>query len=254
MIFVVFLYGIIIGSFLNVCIYRIPAEKSIVRPASACGSCEKTLAWKDLIPIFSYLSLKGRCRYCNEKVSFRYPFVEFLTGILLVFLYVKYGLTYQFFKFSIMTIVLIVIALIDFDTTDVYTVTTIPFIILGIIFILVENIGIVTVFTEYIKNVAWGLSGGFLGALVIGAICYLTGGMGEGDIEIAALIGVFIGLKLTIFMILLSFIIGGLFGGILILSKKKSRTDYIAFGPSLAMGAYLAIILGMDFVSKYFIR
>lgn len=254
MAFIVFIYGIVIGSFLNVCIYRIPAEKSIVRPASACGSCERTLSWKDLVPILSYMFLKGKCRYCGEKVSMRYPLVEFLTGISLVVLYLRYGLSYSFFKFAILTIVLIVIALIDFDTTDVYSVTTIPFIVLVIVFILMENVGVSTGITEYIKNVFLGASGGIFGALVIGAICYFTGGMGEGDIEIAALIGLFIGFKLTIFMILLSFIIGGLFGGFLILSKKKSKSDYIAFGPSLAMAAYATIIFGTEFVSKYLLN
>ncbi|MFR5265589.1 prepilin peptidase [Clostridium sp.] len=254
MTFIVFIYGIVIGSFLNVCIYRIPAERSIVRPASSCGSCGTTLKWKDLIPIFSYLSLGGKCRYCKEKVSMRYPLVEFMTGALVTLLYLRYGLTYSFFKFSLLTIVLIVIALIDFDTTDVYSMTTIPFIFLMIVFILVENRGISVGLLEYIKNVIRGCSGGIVGTLVIGVICYLTGAMGEGDIEIATLIGLVIGFKLTIFMILASFIIGGIYGGALIISKKKSRNDYIAFGPSLAMAAYLSMIIGNNIISKYLLN
>ncbi|MGL5615360.1 MAG: prepilin peptidase [Sarcina sp.] len=253
MTFLVFLYGIVIGSFLNVCIYRIPAEKSIVRPPSACGNCNTTLKWKDLIPVVSYLSVAGKCRYCREKISLRYPLIEILTGVLITGLFFKYGLTYEFFKFAILVLVLIVIAFIDYDTTDVYSITTIPIIITGILLILLENLGISVTITEYIKNVALGLSGGLVAAAVIAFICYAIGGMGEGDIEIAAMIGVFIGLKMTIFFILLSFIIGGIYGVILIITKLKSKNDYIAFGPSLAMAAYVTILLGNEFISKNFL-
>ena len=251
MIFLVFIFAITIGSFLNVCIYRIPAEKSIVSPPSSCGSCNHELSWKDLCPILSYLFLGGKCRYCKAKVSLRYPFVEFMTGILICLLYLKFDLTYNFAKFSILTIFLIVIALIDFDTTDVYSVTTIPAIVIGGVFVLIENIGISNGAVDYFKNVFFGMLGAIICAVVIGAICYLTGAMGEGDIEIAALGGMFIGWQLSIFMILFSFIIGGVLGVTLILSKKKKKTDYIPFGPSIAIAIYLVLILGIEWINEF---
>lgn len=247
----IFLFAITIGSFLNVCIYRIPAEKSIISPPSSCGSCGHELSWKDLFPILSYVFLGGKCRYCKAKVSMRYPFVELLTGLLICTLYLKYGLGISFFKYSILTLFMIVIALIDFDTTDVYSVTTIPIIVIGILFVLFESyssgIGVI----DYIKNVGLGLLGGVICAVVIGLICYLTGAMGEGDIEIAVAGGIFIGWKLSIFMILFSFIIGGILGITLIALKKKKRTDYIAFGPSIAISIYLVSLVGLEFISEY---
>lgn len=251
MIFLVFIFAVTIGSFLNVCIYRIPAEKSIVNPPSSCGSCGRELSWMDLFPILSYLFLGGKCRYCKSKVSLRYPLVEFITGILICILYIKFGLTYKFFKYSVMTLFLIVIALIDFDTTDVYSIITYPILIIGAIFVLVESIGISSGVKGYLLNVFNGMLGAIICACVIGGICYFIGGMGEGDIEIAAIGGIFIGWELSIFMLLFSFIIGGILGVILILSKKKKKTDYIPFGPSIAIAIYLVILLGIEWIQEY---
>ncbi|MGL4656661.1 MAG: prepilin peptidase [Sarcina sp.] len=251
MMFLVFIFAITIGSFLNVCIYRIPAGKSIVNPPSSCGSCNHQLGWKDLFPIFSYLFLGGKCRYCGAKVSFRYPLVEFMTGILVTVVYLKFGLGYEFFKYALLVFFLIVIALIDFDTTDVYSVTTIPIIVIGTIFIFLESFNGAVGVSGFLKNFFIGMLGAIICAVVIGAICYFTGGMGEGDIEIAVLGGVFLGWQLSIFMILFSFIIGAINGGILILSKKKKRTDYMPFGPSIAISIYMVLILGIEFINEF---
>lgn len=240
---IVFIYGIVIGSFLNVCIYRIPNEESIVLPPSHCGKCNHRLGWLDLIPVLSYVCLKGRCRYCGEKISLRYPGVELLTGLLLVGIYFTYGLTFEFFKFAVLTLFLIVIALIDYDTTDVYSCVVYPGIALGVIFLILEKILYSGSLVNYIGAVAIGL-------VIIGGIYLLTGGFGAGDIEIAVLCGVFLGWKLEIYFILLSFIIGGAIGVTLILLKKKSKTDYMPLGPSLAIGAYVALIMGEAMVMR----
>lgn len=237
MIFIVFLYGIVFGSFLNVCIYRIPNEQSIVNPPSHCGSCEHRLGCKDLIPILSYVFLKGRCRYCGEKISLRYPGVELLTGLLLVGIYLRYGLLFDFFKYSIFTLFLIVIALIDYDTTDVYSCVVYPGIAIGVVFAILEK-------AMYSVSMGNYIIGAITGFVIIGGIYLLTGGFGAGDIEIAVLCGVFLGWKLEIYFILLSFIIGGAIGITLILLKKKSKTDYMPLGPSLAIGAYVVLIMG----------
>ena len=251
MLFFVFVFAVTIGSFLNVCIYRIPAEKSIVNPPSSCGSCNHQLGWKDLFPIFSYLFLGGKCRYCGAKVSFRYPFIEFMTGVLVTIVYLKFGMGYEFLKYAILVLFLIVIAMIDYDTTDVYSVTTMPVIVIGTIFVLLESFNGSLGFTDSIKKFFIGILGAIICAVVIGAICYFTGGMGEGDIEIAVLGGVFLGWQLSIFMILFSFIIGAVIGGLLILTKKKKRTDYMPFGPSIAISIYVVLILGMEFIERF---
>jgi leader peptidase (prepilin peptidase)/N-methyltransferase len=237
MVFIVFLYGIVIGSFLNVCIYRIPNNESLISPPSHCGNCNTRLKWKDLIPIGSYLWLKGGCRYCHSKISMRYPLVEGLTGILLVGVYLRYGMAVNFFKYSLLTIFLIVIALIDYDTTDVYSSVVYSGMVVGIIFIIIEA----TIYSHSISNY---VIGGLIGLGVIGLIYLLTGGMGIGDIEIAVLIGLFLGWKLEIYFLLISFIIGGAIAVTLIALKKKSKNEYIPLGPSLAIGAYIVLIIG----------
>lgn len=234
---IIFIYGVVIGSFLNVCIYRIPNEESIVLPPSHCGSCNHRLGWLDLVPVLSYTFLKGKCRYCNEKISLRYPGVEVLTGLLLVGIYFRYGLTFEFFKYGVLTLFLIVIALIDYDTTDVYSCVVYPGIALGIIFAILERVLYSAGFGNYII-------GAIIGLVIIGGIYLLTGGFGAGDIEIAVLCGVFLGWKLQIYFILISFIIGGFIGITLIAIKKKSKTDYMPLGPSLAIGAYIAFFMG----------
>lgn len=234
---IIFIYGIVIGSFLNVCIYRIPNEESIVLPSSHCGSCNHRLGWLDLVPVLSYICLRGKCRYCGQKISLRYPMVEVLTGFLLVGIYFRYGLTFHFFKYGILTLFLIVIALIDYDTTDVYSCVVYPGIAVGIIFAILERV----IYSGSLGNYIIGAAIGFV---IIGGIYILTGGFGAGDIEIAVLCGVFLGWKLEIYFILIAFIIGGAIGITLILMKKKSKTDYMPLGPSLAMGAYIALIIG----------
>lgn len=240
---VIFIYGIIIGSFLNVCIYRIPNEESIVVPPSHCGSCNHRLGWLDLVPVLSYVFIGGKCRYCGEKISLRYPGVELLTGALLIGIYLSYGLSFEFFKYAVLTLFLIVIALIDYDTTDVYSCVVYPGIAMGIIFAILERVLYSSGFGNYII-------GAIIGLVIIGGIYLLTGGFGAGDVEIAVLCGVFLGWKLQIYFILVSFIIGGAIGVVLILLKKKSKTDYMPLGPSLAMGAYLVLIIGETMIMK----
>ncbi|MEG1255832.1 prepilin peptidase [Clostridium sp.] len=244
MILIVFLYGIIIGSFLNVCIYRIPNNKSLISPPSHCGSCNTRLSWIDLIPIGSYLFLKGKCRYCGNKISKRYPLVEGLTGLLLVGVYIRYGITLSFFKYSALVLFLIVIALIDYDTSDVYSSVVYMGMAIGIIFVIAEK-------AMYSHNISNYFIGALIGLVVIGAIYYFTGGMGAGDIEIAVLCGLFLGWKLEIYFILISFIVGGAVAIAVMLLKKKTKDEYMPLGPSLAIGAYIVLIIGEEYILRF---
>lgn len=241
--FFVFIVGTVIGSFLNVCIYRIPNEKSIAFPPSHCTNCNNEIKWYDLIPVISYLMLKGKCRFCKEKVSVRYPIIELITGVIFMTLYIEYGVGFTFGKYALFSCFLIVIGMIDFDTTDVYLKTTLPGIICGIVFIIVGwklGLGFITY-----------LFGGLLGGGLISLIIILTGGMGWGDAEICLLCGIFLGLKLTAVMLFISFVLGGLIGILLIVTKKKSRKDYIPFGPYIAIAAVGVMYFGEKLASWY---
>lgn len=242
--YISFILGVIIGSFLNVCIYRIPKEESIAYPPSHCTSCKNVIKGYDLIPIFSYMFLKGKCRSCGEKVSIRYPVIELLTGMLFLIIYIKYGLSLDFAKYAIFISILIVIGMIDYDTTDVYFVTTLSGIIAAVIFL-----GIYMYNGIPVKSFIYG---GLLGGGLLFLISIVTkGGMGLGDAEIGLICGLFLGLKLTTVMLFLSFIIGSLIGLLLILMGKKTRKDYIPFGPFIVIAAIITVFVGEKIFLAY---
>lgn len=241
----IFLLGSIIGSFLNVCVYRIPAEKSISFPPSCCGSCNIRLKAKDLVPIFSYLFLKGKCRYCDEKVSKQYPIIEVVTGLLFMFIFIKFGYTLDSIKFMVLTALLIVIGIIDFKTEYIYTSTIISGIICGIIFITIEY------FIGYTISPVNYLLGALTASLILALIVFLTGAMGWGDVELIFLIGLFLGIKLNLFNVFLSIVIGGLVALVLMATKKKSGKDSMAFGPYIAISTYIVILFGNDILNWY---
>lgn len=241
---IIFIFGTIIGSFLNVCIYRIPKEESILYPPSHCINCKNKLKLYDLIPILSYLLLKGRCRYCREKVSVRYPIIQFLTGTLYMLVYIKYGVTLNAIKYIIMVSILIVIGMIDLDTTNVYFKTTLTGFGSAITFLaLYAYMGL-----SVMNYIYGGLIGGGTLALII---LITKGGMGWGDAEICFVCGLFLGFKLTLLMLFLSFVIGSVIGLALIASKRKTRRDYVAFGPFIVIASIITILWGQGIISCY---
>lgn len=240
----VFILGLVFGSFFNVCIYRIPRGESIAFPPSHCTNCNNRLKFYDMVPVLSYIFLRGKCRYCKEKISLKYPIIELLTGVSFFLIYLRYGISFEFFKYTVLTGFMIVIGFIDFYTTDVYTSSIIAGMIFGGIFI------IISIFLGY--NFMDCIYGALLGFAIIGLIILISkGGMGVGDAEIAGLIGIFLGLKLTITALFLAIIIGGLTGLILVMLKKKSMKEYFAFGPFLSIGAYIAILYGNEIANWY---
>lgn len=241
--FVIFILGIVIGSFLNVCIYRIPKGESIAYPPSHCTNCNNVIKWYDLIPVISYVFLKGKCRFCKEKVSVRYPIIELITGVIFMTLYIEYGIGFTFGKYALFSCFLIVIGMIDFDTTDVYLKTTLPGIICGAVFLIIGWKLNLEVYTY--------LFGALLGGGLISLIILLTGGMGWGDAEICFLCGMFLGLRLTAVMLFVAFVLGGVIGILLIVTKKKSRKDYIPFGPYIAIASTVVMYFGEKLISWY---
>lgn len=240
----ILLLGLVIGSFLNVCIFRIPREESIAFPGSHCMKCGYELKWYDLVPVVSYIILHGKCRKCGDKISLQYPIIEIANGLMYIALYYKYGLSLDCIKYMILCSLMIVIGVIDFKTKYVYIQTTIFGVTAGIIFII----------CDWVINKSLPLDnilGGLLGFVFIWLIVVITRGMGEGDIEISLVGGLFLGLKGTIFMLFSAIILGGIVSGIILLLKLKDRKAEIAFGPYLGIGAIISVFFGTQIINLY---
>lgn len=242
---IIFSFGAIIGSFLNVCIFRIPKEESIVFPPSHCGNCNTKLKGKDLIPIISFLSLKGKCRYCDKKVSIQYPIIEAITGVLFVIVYIKFGLTLEFFKFISLVAILLVIGIIDYKTQYVYSSVIITGIIFGIIFLAISLINGEKV---DLINVALGAC---IPALILATIVWATNAMGWGDVEIIFMIGIFLGIKLNLLNLFISIVIGGVYAIYLMIFKKRDGKEAIAFGPYIAISTFITFMFGNQILEWY---
>lgn len=238
-----FIFGLLIGSFLNVCIYRIPKGESIAYPPSHCTSCGARLKFLDLFPVLSYVFLGGKCRYCGEKISSRYAIMEAFTALMFLGVFLKFGFTLDTIKYMILVSFFIVIGMIDLDTTDVYSVTTYS----------VIGIGVVLTAVYYFMGISINpyLFGALLGGGLIALIILLTHGMGWGDFEICLASGLYLGLYNSIVMLLASFIFGGVIGVILIITKRKTRKDYIPFGPYIVLGTFLAMLYGDKIILWY---
>ncbi len=242
--FLVIIVGLCIGSFLNVCIYRIAKEESIAFPPSHCTSCGYELKPKDLVPILSYIFIKGKCRSCKEKISIKYPIIEALNAVVYSLIYFKYGISFQLLIMCIFASLLIVIAVIDFDTKYVFSSTIYFGLIIAGIYIVLTGI--------YTKCIPWdNLMGGAIGYVFIWLIVKLTGGMGDGDIDIALLCGLFLGIKGVVVTLFLSIVIGGIVGAIMLALKLNTAKSEIAFGPYLALGGIISIIWVNELIEVY---
>jgi len=243
----IFVLGLIVGSFSNVCIYRIPRNESIIYPASHCPKCRSNISPIDNIPILSYILLKGRCRNCKSKIPIQYPVVEFLTGFIYLIIYLTYGLSIQTLIYIILSSALIIIAFIDLNEQIVPDVISLPGIVIGFI---------ISFFVPYISviNSALGVvvGGGII--LIIGlggSVIFKKEAMGGGDVKLAAMIGAFLGWRYIIISLFLGFFLGALAGIILILSKIKSREDVIPFGPFIVLGSLITLLWGEKIISWY---
>ena len=245
----IFVFGIIIGSFLNVCIYRIPRGESIAFPPSHCTHCSHPLAWYDLIPVLSYLSLRGKCRYCGGAISPQYPIIELLNGILYLFIYHYFGVSLEFAFYCFMASILIIISLIDFYEQ------IIPDGLILLIFVSTVLYKAAAYFL-YGNPIAFrdGIFGFLSGGLLLLIIALVSkGAMGGGDIKLIAVLGLILGLKKAILNILLSFIIGAVFSLYLLLSGKKGRKDAIPFGPFINTSFIITLFYG-DMIINWYIQ
>ena len=239
---IIFIYGLFIGSFLNVCIYRIPEGKSVVSPPSSCGNCGHRLSFLDMIPVLNYFIYKGKCRYCGASFSIQYPLIELLNGILYLLIFINYGLSLYFVLYAGIASLLIVISIIDLNTK------TIPdgLNLFGGIFTVL--LGIYLFRGDYLYHF-YGFLFGFLLFLLIAVV---TNAMGGGDIKLMGVLGILFGLEGIIFTTVISFIYGAIISSGLIISGKASRKDFIPFGPFISLAALTYILVGDIILELYF--
>lgn len=247
MIAILAIFGLILGSFYNVCIYRISKKESIVFPPSHCPKCNHPLSPRDLIPVLSYILLKGRCRYCKDKISIRYPLVEIITALTMVLFYFKYGFTGSLLAYSILGSILIIISFIDIDKQIIPDVLVVIGIVVGLF---ASMLG----FTVRLMDALLGLllGGGIL--LIIGLASLLIlkkEGMGGGDIKLMGMIGLFLGWKKTLLALVISIYLGGIISLFLILSKKKQLGQAIPFGPFISLGSLISLVWDVPILSWY---
>ena len=244
----IFIFGLCIGSFLNVCIYRLPASKSIVHPRSMCSNCGTLIASYDNIPILSYLWLKGRCRHCRTKISLRYPMVELLGGLFALGTYLKFGLTIEALIYYLFFAALIVVTFIDLDHRIIPDVITLP----GIPICFAAGFALPTI--TYKDALLGILIGG--GSLYVIAWAYdritKKEGMGGGDIKLLAMIGAIVGWQGVLFTIFVASLVGTLAGLAVMLQSRKGLKLAVPFGPFLSIGSITYIIFGTPLIDWYF--
>lgn len=253
------LLGTAMGSFLNVCIDRLPADRSLLSPPSHCDACQHPLSSADLIPVFSYLWLRGRCRYCQASIPQRHLWVELGSGLLFAFTYWHYGLSFEFIIAAFYGSLFIVLGVIDLELRLILNKVVYPAAVVALVIdIFTTRSGILDVFLPQ-PAVITGLIGGANG-LIAGAIGFVfllvpaflyPEGMGWGDVKLAGLIGLVTGLPLVFVALFLAIIPGGVVAGALLLLKVKKRKDAIPFGPFLALATIITLFWGNDILNWY---
>lgn len=240
------LLGLVIGSFLNVCIHRLPQRKSIVSPPSSCPHCGYVLRWYHNMPVLSYVALRGRCRSCKARISIRYPIVELVTMAVFVVHYLLLGLDIMLVPRLLFACALIVLFAIDLEHHLLLDVITLPGIAVGLAFSLMLPPGIVSA---------------VIGVLVGGGVLWLIGeayyryareeGMGGGDVKMLAMIGAFLGWKLAVLTLVFSSLAGSIVGLIVIASRRGGMKYALPYGTFLAIGALVASLFGDSIVAWY---
>ncbi|MEK5039100.1 prepilin peptidase [Sporosarcina sp. FSL K6-3457] len=237
-----FIYGIVFGSFFNVVGLRVPKKESIVSPPSHCTTCDRKLGALDLVPVFSYLFLKGKCRGCGSKISPIYPFMEFVTGVLFALSFYTFGLSAELIVAILFMSLLVIITVSDIAYMLIPNKVLLPFaiVLLGArLFIPLEP---------------WwnSLVGAIVGFGVLYVIAVVSkGGMGGGDIKLFFVIGLVLGTVQTLLTLFVAAVIGTVVGAILLKRSGKGRKTPIPFGPSIAIAAVISYFWGADIVAWY---
>lgn len=242
---VIFLYGIVIGSFLNVCILRVPLKESIAKERSHCMSCGGQLKWYDLVPLFSYLFLGGKCRYCKAKISIQYPLVEAINGLGYMFIFFINGINIASILYSLCFSALLVLAVVDWRTYEIPIGVNIFIGILGIVRLILILLEIED------GNVIEMLIGAVsvAGFLLIIRVASQGKAMGGGDVKLMAAAGLLIGVK----EIILALVIGCIVGSIIHIARMKISGEgrVLAMGPYLAIGIFISMLFGKPLINWY---
>ena len=232
---VIGLFGLALGSFLNVVIARVPAGRSLVHPPSTCPGCSAPLTWYDNIPVLSFVLLRGRCRSCGMHISWRYPIVETITAVVLVVAYAAFGPSADFLVGCVLLPALVALTAIDLDHQMIPDAITLPGILIGLVINLAS------------RRLSWldSLIGILLGGgLFLVIILVSRGGMGGGDLKLGAMLGAFLGWKALIVALFVAIVLGGAIGAVLLATGRRGRKDPIPFGPFLAAGGAMALFWG----------
>ncbi|MGE5327947.1 MAG: prepilin peptidase [Deltaproteobacteria bacterium] len=275
----VFIFGTVFGSMINVLVYRLPIEEDVVVKPSHCVNCNNKIKPYDLIPILSYIILGGKCRYCGEKISIRYPLIEFLTGIIFVGIFYRFGWNMSpnlmtlvlsdtiFNLFAVLTLAVIFLAVffIDLKHYIIPNELIIAGLITGVIFAALKTLKFMMIGSKIVTPISFnpsfladaglGLLTGFIAFLLIvliGEWLMHAEVMGMGDVKLMAVVGLFLGVKLTVLSMFLAFIIGSVISIFLLATKIKGRKDMIPFGPFIVLGSTVAMIWGTQILSWYF--
>lgn len=265
---VVLVFGLIVGSFLNVCIVRLPRGRSIVSPPSHCPRCKKGIKFYDNIPVVSFLILRGRCRACGEPISWRYPAVELLNGLMYVWTLSEFGIGGEMFLVMAFCSALIVITFIDYDHQIIPDVITLPGMLVGLMLapfvmsVLADplpfHLGrLLPHAGPYLTGFLNSFIGLLFGATPLFAIGWLweklrnIEAMGGGDVKLMGMVGSFLGWKGALLTIMLGALAGSVVGITLILLHRHKMDKVIPFGPFLAVGAVMTLFYGYDIISWY---
>ena len=247
---IVFLFGSVVGSFLNVCIYRIPRGESIIMPSSRCPSCNTPIKIWDNIPILSYVMLGGRCRSCKVKISLRYPLIEAMNALFYTALLWRFWIGWHTFFYFVLASALIVITFIDLDFQIIPDSITLPGILIGLI------AGSLILPDPFLRWSLLGYKASISGALTGFILFYIVavlsrGGMGGGDIKMMAMVGALMGWKSVLLTTFLGSLLGSVWGISLMVFKGKGRKTKIPFGPFLAAGVIITLFSGQEILYWY---
>ncbi len=241
--FIAVLFGLLFGSFLNVCIYRIPRGESIAFPASHCPNCQHPIKPYDNVPVFSFLLLRGQCRSCSATISWRYPMVEALTAALFGYIVHRYSLTWAALAYLVFTALLIAISFIDLDHLIIPDVLSLPGIALGF------GASFLIPRPWYDSLIGLLVGGGMIWIVAyLGELAFKKEAMGGGDVKLMAMVGAFLGWKMVLLTILFASVVGAIIG---IMMKLSTGKEYIPFGPFLSFGALCALFFGENFLRWY---
>lgn len=245
---ILFITGAMIGSFLNVCIWRLPRHESIVSPGSHCPGCDQPVSWYDNIPLISYAVLRGKCRGCGERISVRYPLVELLNAGLYVAAGVKFGITPALAPALVLIPSLIIIFFIDLEHYIIPNVVVLPVAVVGLGLQLA--VSLTTSDVDYPQWWAFLVAGVAAAAFFFLVAFIFPAGMGMGDVKLAGMLGFFLGPAVTIGLFL-GFLLGAVIGIGLMIAGKKGRKSKVPFGPFLAVGALVALFWGQQLLDYY---